>query len=178
MGAIPEVAAPTHSARPPRWRCPVEGCLENDLRAEGFPDFTALRRQHLDKHAVGICRGAIPPNFMHFHRLQYCRWCSRMLCSRCVSAAPHAHRLLALLALPLLPPMVRALLTRTSRRLARAGDMGPAPASLSYPRSRMSTLSVFRLSSMCQNSLEVRGLSASPGRICWDRFICFNIISR
>ena len=46
-----------------------------------------------------------------------------------VASAPHALRLLALLALPLLPPMVRALLTQISRQLARAGDMGPVPAS-------------------------------------------------
>jgi len=75
-------AAPAGVPPPPapvRWRCPVPGCPQHSQESDGYPDLTDLRRRHLDYHAVGTAVGAIPADFMHFHRLIYCGFCSRTL---------------------------------------------------------------------------------------------------
>ena len=77
-----------------RWRCPVVGCPQHSPNADGYPDLASLRRSHVDYHAVGTYSGSIPADWLHFHRLTYCGFCSRTLHSRyngfCPSCRPLA----------------------------------------------------------------------------------------
>lgn len=81
--AQPTLTHPPPNPTAPRWRCPVEGCPQSSSSFHGYADLGALRRQHLPAHAVGTLQGSIPASWMHFHRLQFCRWCSRTLRSSC-----------------------------------------------------------------------------------------------
>ena len=78
----------------PRVRCPVQGCPHAGPPHEGYADVASMR-EHLNRHATGSLHGAIPPDFMRTHRLDYCSVCSRTIHSRYRGVCPGACRQVA-----------------------------------------------------------------------------------
>ena len=69
--------------------CPVPGCMdgEGSTHGAGYRSLAHMR-EHLNRHATGSLQGAIPPEFMLKHSLQYCGVCSRTLHKRYRGVCP------------------------------------------------------------------------------------------
>ena len=74
--------SPARGPRPPRVFCPVDGCPCADASsARGWASHSAMR-PHLDDHAAGTLRGAVPAAYSAAQNLEPCSVCGLFVATR------------------------------------------------------------------------------------------------